>query len=518
MPTSSTRSAVPHTAAQGTEIEVKLACPKDIRATFFDLDALAATELRPRSQRLTATYFDTQDDALARAGLSLRVRRTRARRIMTVKWDLKEENAFSRGEAETQLPDEKLNVELFEPVVASRVIAASGGEDLIPRFETRVRRRVGVLRLGDSLIEIAIDDGEIVAGQDRSPISECELELKVGEPSALFTLAAQLTKAGLILHPLQKSQRGYQLARCEAPSEVRAVSPWLEPASSIEDAIAVIIGNALSQFLNNWPALLDADCPESIHQMRVALRRLRAALGQFEKIFPDAGFKMFRETAKQLADVLGPARDQDVLIALSAQGPLAAFPAEPSIEMMLSAFNAQRQESYGLAKSAIRAPETSRFVLELQVYVAARGWRNRLSAEALPCLARPAQESAADLLERLYKRARKLGRNISTAEPEDRHRLRIALKNLRYSSEFFVSLFNPKKVRNFIKTVGVLQDALGAHNDSVSALRLIQQDPVALQTRAAALLMGWCAREISAPEPYLDTHWSAYKNARRFWR
>jgi triphosphatase len=510
--------AVEVAVARGMEIEVKLSCPKDIQASLFDHAALAAARIQPRAQRLTAVYFDTADDALERAGLSLRVRRTRARRIMTLKWTLGEKDPFARCEAEALLPDENLNIELFETEVAARVIAAAGGEILLPKFETRVRRRSGELRLGETLIEIALDDGEIVVGQKRSRIAECEFELKEGDPATLFSLAAQLTNAGLTLNPLQKSQRGYLLGRGEKPSEVRAVPSRLEPTSSIEDVIGVIIGAALSQFLRNWPALLDADCAEAIHQMRVALRRLRAALRQFERAFPGSGFRMYRESAKRLSNALGPAREQDVLIALSKNGPLAAFPSEPSIETLLSAFESQRRNAYSLAKEVIRAPETSRFVLELQAFVASRGWRNKMDAEALRDLGRPAKEVASELLELLYQRARKLGKNILTDEPEDRHRLRIVLQNLRYSSEFFISFYDAGRVKKFNKTVAVLQEALGAHNDSVSALRLIQQNVVASQTRAAAVLMGWCAHEISMPEIYLGDHWSSFKNARCFWR
>jgi triphosphatase len=500
------------------EVEVKLACPRDRLASLFGLDALAHANVRPRSQRLDAIYFDTPNDALQRAGLALRVRRTRARRVMTLKWELAQHHAFARGEAEVPLPGEQPDLALFEPEVAARVAAAAQGEELIPRFETRVRRRLAELQLGGALIEIAVDDGDIVAGQERVLIGECELELKAGEPAALFALAAQLTAAGLSLNPLQKSQRGYLLARGERPLEARAVSPSLDPASSIEEAIAVILGNALRQFLDNWPALFDADHPESVHQMRVALRRLRAALGQFEKVLPGAGFGIFRETAKRLAAALGPARDHDVLIALGAEGPLASFPSEPSTETLSAALDAQRREAYRLARDTIGAPETSRFVLELQAFVAARGWRNGVSAEALPGLGRPAREVADEVLERLYQRARKLGKNIMTAEPEERHRLRIALKNFRYMSEFFASFYDPKRVKKFNRTVGALQDALGAHNDSVSAMRLVQQDPLASQTRAGALLLGWCARDISSPEPFLKEHWSEYRKARCFWR
>jgi triphosphatase len=502
----------------GREVEVKLECPPDLRSSLFNLEILSTAVVRPRGQRLVATYFDTQNHALERAGMSLRLRKSGARRVMTLKWTLPEGNGFSRGEVEEPFGADQPDVDIFGPEISQRVTDATNGETLAPCFETRVRRRTAEMSLGTSLIEIALDEGEIIAAENREKVSECELELKEGSSAALFTLAAQLTRSGMRLNPAMKSQRGYLLARGEKPSEVRAVAPRLDAAESVEDAMSVIIENALMQFIDNWPALLDAELPESIHQMRVALRRLRAALALFEKAFAGSGFKRFRDSAKHLANALGPAREQDVFVALVSDGPLNIFKAEPSFEALLSASSALRLDAYRQAKETISAPDASQFVLELQAFVASRGWRNALGIDDLPRLGRPARGLADDALERLYKRARKLGKEIMTADPDRRHDLRIVLKNLRYASEFFGSLYDPAGVKKFTRAVGALQDSLGAHNDAVSALRLMENDAMPSQTPAAGIVKGWCAREISSPEPYMGKLWLTFKDARCFWR
>ncbi len=504
--------------SEGREVEIKLECPPDLCSSLFNLELLAAAIVRPRAQRLVATYFDTPGDALAHAGISVRLRKNGARRTLTVKWPLRESDAFSRGEAEAPFSEAEPDVGVFGQEIVECVKAATRGEKLVPRFETRVRRRAAELRLGASCVEIALDEGDIIAGENRVRISECELELKDGDPAALFSLAAQLTRAGLRLNPASKSQRGSLLARGEKPSEVRAVAPRLDGSASVEDAMNAVIRNALVQFIDNWPALLDAELPESVHQMRVALRRLRAALALFEKAFPGAGFSRFRKDAKELANALGPARDQDVFIALVSQGPQQIFTAEPSFEALLSASSAQRLEAYRQAKEIISAPQASRFVLELQAFVASRGWRNALGTEELPRLGRPARDLAGDSIERLYRRARKFGKDIMSGDPEQRHDLRIVLKNLRYASEFFGSLYDPVALRKFTKAVGALQEALGAHNDSVSALDLVKHDAMPSQSLAAGIIMGWCAREMSSPELHLRDQWLAFKKARCFWR
>lgn len=502
----------------GGEVEVKLECPPDLLPSLFTLELLAGAIIRPRAQRLVATYFDTPGDALDRAGMSLRLRKAGAKRVVTLKWVLRENSRFSRGEAEAPFLGDQPDVNVFGPEISKRVEETTRGETLAPRFETRVRRRTAELTLGASLVEIALDEGEIVAGEARRKISECELELKVGEPAALFGLAARLTRAGLRLNPESKSRRGFLLARREKPHEVRAVAPLFDAGASIEDVISAVIQNALTQFIENWPALLGGDHSESVHQMRVALRRLRAALALFERTFPGAGFKRFRNDAKLLANALGPARDQDVFIALVSEGPLAAFAPEPSFETLLSASSARRQDAYRSAKETICAPETSRFALELQAFVASKGWRNTLGTQELPNLGRPARSLADEAIDKLHRRARKLGKDMLVAEPAQRHRLRITLKNLRYASEFFGSLYSPAGVKKFTKVIGALQDALGAHNDAVSALKLVEDDAIPSELRATGIVLGWCAREIKSPEPYLRDHWQAFKEARCFWR
>ncbi len=128
--------------SEGREVEIKLECPPDLGSALFNLELLAAAIVRPRAQRLVATYFDTPDDSLARAGISLRLRKNGARRTLTVKWPLTESDGFSRGEAEAPCRDGEPDVDVFGQEIADRVRVASGGEKLVPRFETRVRRVV----------------------------------------------------------------------------------------------------------------------------------------------------------------------------------------------------------------------------------------------------------------------------------------------------------------------------------------------------------------------------------------
>jgi triphosphatase len=512
---------LPQSSSQ-REIEVKLEGEAKLLQTLFALDALAGVKVHPHAQRLVTTYFDTKDDALDGAGIALRVRKLGSQRVMTLKWTPHGEGLFSRGEVETPLSSGDIpDLTLFDEEIAAIAHNAIRNEALIARFETRVRRRLGYFASSASRMEIAIDEGEIIAGERRAPIAECEVELKSGDPRELYSLAARLIDEGLRLGPTPKAQRGYRLARGGPPAEVRARQLDLRPEAPAEDAVGAIVDATLTQFLGNWPALLEASLPESIHQMRVSLRRLRSGLALFEKKLPNAGFERFRSEANQIALALGRARDQDAFAALVAEGPLRVFPHDESFEALLSASAARRERAYADVRKLLRAPETSRFVLELQAFAVLRRWRDALAAEDLSKLEPPARFFAADALERLDQRAQKRGKGLLGLTPEERHRLRIALKNLRYTADFFTSLFDDQNcARKFIETLGRLQDVLGSHNDAIVACRSIadlEREAGPAASRAAGIVLGWCGRDATASDS-LSESWRAFQKARRFWR
>ncbi len=171
------------------------------------------------------------------------------------------------------------------------------------------------------------------------------------------------------------------------------------------------------------------------HQMRVSLRRLRAALAMFKRTLPCPEFDAFRAEAKRIASALGPARECDAFRELVEAGPMSHFGAKANFAQLMSAFEERRCAAYRDARDLIDAPQSTIFVLKMHVFLARRGWRNALSGNELARLTEPAEVFAAKALERLHKRAAKRGRNLVSL-PDDAatrgaHR---ALKNLRYAS------------------------------------------------------------------------------------
>lgn len=506
----------------GREIEVKLEAPPAVLRDVFALAPFGGAK-PSRGHTFETTYFDTRDHALSRAGLALRVRRAGRRRIMTLKWSPRgEEGFFTRGECEAAIEVDAPEPALLGPEAAAMVEKAAAGEPLVPVSRTVFRRATAMIAFDGALIEAARDAGWIHAGERKSRICELELELRSGPPAALFDFAASLTNFDFRVAAAPKGLRGHWLATGERPSETRAIPAALSADSSIDDVIAAILDANLKQFVANWPAL-SPELPEAVHQMRVALRRLRSALALFNRAIPCDAFTRARAQAKRIASAMGPARDQDVLADLVAHGPAEALGMDQSFEALLKASARKRSAAYKSVEALIAAPETSRFVLDVQAMIARRDWRasQEGAADAEQGGAPSARAFAGKALDRLDRRARRRGKNLAERAPEERHEARIALKNLRYGADFFAPLFaRGRGARKFMRAIGDLQDALGAYNDSVVARTIVAEleQAAGAAARAGGAVAGWAARGAADADAHLGAAWKTFRKAPRFWR
>src|SRR5437667_3048893 len=209
---------------------------------------VAMTTQRVGSQaRLVSTYYDTPDLALKGQGLTLRVREQGGRFIQTVKaGDLTGTNLLSRGEWEDGVAENRPDPEAPQ---SGGLLPKSAADDLRPLFITDVTRiTVEVEPLPGTRIETAIDTGEIrtVGRNSVEPISEIELELKSGNPAALYDVASQLLEAASVrISAISKSERGYRLIEAaEAPRLAFHAEPLnLDPGITVEAALQKI-GNS----------------------------------------------------------------------------------------------------------------------------------------------------------------------------------------------------------------------------------------------------------------------------------
>jgi inorganic triphosphatase YgiF len=409
---------------------------------------------------------------------------------------------------------------VFGDDIRDQLARLTKGDPLTPVFVTDVRRTTRDVQLGSSTIEIAIDNGFVRAGDKRQNLREIEIELKSGDAGDLYKIGlALLDSLPVRLDTVSKSERGVRLITGLPRSAQRPTPAAISASMSLDEAIAVIIRNCLSQFTANWPAFLDGDPGEAVHQMRVSMRRLRAALAFFGRVLPQAGFDVFRAQARDIASIMGHARDWDVFAALVRSGPAAHFPGDLGLAAVLE--GAARQSVVGRQDVAalLQNPATSRFVLTLDAFVARHGWRNGAD---LQVLTQPVSLFASQCLELLDKRVRKAGKSFASLPTEQRHELRIRLKNLRYAADFFGQLFKGQsKVRRFARKAADMQEHLGHLNDAAVARSLLERSvggDAGTVAFASGVIAGWYAGAASSHEAVLQQAWSDFLAAERYWR
>jgi inorganic triphosphatase YgiF len=505
----------------GRELEVKFKTDAAGLKLALRSELLAIETADAPRRTLRSVYFDTPTGDLRKQRMVLRVRKVRTSHFMGVKGARPHADApFSRSETEVRVPCPDPDITLFGEEISVELNRVIDGCPLEQKFETQIKRRLRCLNLERSVIQVAFDEGFVVVGDRRQPLTGVELELKAGEEAAFYDFAARLTDALPVrLEIMSKADRGFMLAADEPPMPVRAEALKFPADATLDQAVEIVINSALGQFVANWPALTETRHQESIHQMRVALRRLRTALAFVNRVLPCAEFEIFRAEAKQIAAALGPARNWDAFKDLVEAGPLTHYARDKGFEALLTAVEEHRLAAYAIAQQVIEDPSTTRFVLKLRAFLARRAWRSALSGAELLRLTEPAKVFAGETLERLHKRALKRGRRLSQKPPEKRHEVRIALKKIRYTAEFFNFFFSG--ARPYVRAVAQLQEGLGAFNDEASATHLLWDIEAAAgpQTaKAAGIVLGWCGRGTKIADDNLRKSWKSFRRTRPFWR
>ena len=256
------------------------------------------------------------------------------------------------------------------------------------------------------------------------------------------------------------------------PKAVRASRVKLSRRMSVEQAFQVIMHNCIEQIDANARGVAGCHDVESLHQMRVGVRRLRAALSVVNDILhlPPA----LRQDLEWLASELGAARDWDVLAESTLPTVEAAAIDTRGLATLRLAALDQTRTLHAAAAAAVGSQRYARFVRALQHWVDQRGWRDALIPGDKMKLKMRVTAFARAILEQDQQRLLKRGRKLKGAGPETRHRVRIAAKKTRYAAEFFGSLYPDKKVRPYVKALASLQEALGHLNDAAIAQRLLK--------------------------------------------
>lgn len=352
-------------------------------------------------------------------------------------------------------------------------------------------------------------ESEAPAGHFRAEAAAFLLKLCRDIPLA-FTgappLVAFATRSGLVSPRPCRAFEFRQLLE-EGPSALRLFQSALAHCLAQLDA-------------NLQPVLADRDL-EGVHQLRVALRRLRSVFDIFGPLLDPAVAEPLVEEIRWLNGLLGRKRDIDVF----RHETLAPLEKAMLDHAALQHLDIVMRERGAAAQQALaRALGTPRFA-QLRLRLAwlaeapAKILLEGLEQEARSRAEGPAAEFAARVLKKRRRKLRELGERSATLEIEELHRLRIRAKKLRYAIEFFRPLHGRRATKMMALAVARLQDCLGALNDAAVGTQLIggligapEEDT------AAAAITGWFAGREQAQLAQLGQAWAAFEEVKPFWK
>ena len=492
------------------EVELKLrASPVGIDRLLGVPPLAFGSGIDAPARALESVYFDTKNRALQKAGIALRVRRDGDGFVQTLKIADPDRRVHARLERHDPVDGFAARADPLREA-GGKDFAAFTDSDLAPLFTTRIERLAieVAARPGPAggRIEVAVDRGVIEAGETTEDVCEIELELIEGTVADLYHLAQALHRLEpMAIEVRTKSDRGYALAGGRAPAWHKVGAVELDSGSTLGDAIATVLVQCFDHWTGNQAAALDGRDIEGVHQMRVGLRRLRAALGFFGPWLPPVQCEWLEREIRWLAKRLGAVRDLDVLLA-------------ETIAPVRKA-RGQDKDLKALADLVRRSERCTTLVLTVGQWIAEGAWRGTGQG----ALRRPVAAAARPALDACLAGVMQAGEGFETLDREGRHALRLQIKRLRYAIQFVGAAYGGG--RAMLRQLGALQDSLGAANDAALAEELLDKairgtgDKERRRlTRATGLVAGWWLARSTGHEAELREQWAALRETVPFWR
>ena len=275
------------------------------------------TALARPPRRLVDSYLDTDDWRIARAGFVVRTRRRGRHDEITLKDSHPAEGSGLRQRLEvTEVLPPSGPAELGpDGPVGRRLRAIVGARRLHEVLQIRTRRRPFALRVGGvDAAEVALDDTVIVVGNGQRPMQLRRVEVEVHPEwlDALEPIVEQLrVSCGLQPARLSKFEAGLLGVGEEIPGTPDLGPTEISAASTMGELAFAVLRRQLGVVRAKEPGTRLGEDPEELHDMRVATRRLRAALSLFAGVLPVRA-QAFREELGWLGRLLGAVRDLDV--------------------------------------------------------------------------------------------------------------------------------------------------------------------------------------------------------------
>lgn len=471
------------------EVELKLSLPRSAQRAFLRHPLLKQAASR-HTGRLVNIYYDTPDLALRGRGIALRLRRQGGDWLQTVKCAGRSAGGLTtRPEWEAPYAGRFDFARIDDEKVRDWLSKHKRHDRLSPLFETNFIRTIWRFEpTRGAIVLLMLDRGWVAAAGRREEISELEIELHAGSVEHIFGLASALAER-LPLAPalLSKAERGYRLFQGTPPAPQKAAAVALTGDMAPTDAFRVIALACLEHLQHNHAGAVGSDDPEYIHQMRVAARRLRAALRIFRPLLAPRIEAQLLPPLHELMALLGAARDRDVLLTEIAAPVMQALPGEPRLAALVGIVTEDRYHARARAIGVLRAPTFGRLML-LAATILHRELRAPVAAAPDSLL-----DFARQRLRRLKRRVARLAKAARIDDPASLHALRIGVKRLRYALEFFAPLLHRRRTPALLQGLADLQDTLGQLNDLANAGQLLMNcagaDPRLRE--AVTLIGGW---------------------------
>lgn len=347
---------------------------------------------------------------------------------------------------------------------------------LLPIFGMQyVRDTWSLLLPGSKEVALNFDFGEVRRDAARSVICEINLNGKQDALAVMLSFAQQLQLSlPLRINTGGKTCLGFALYQKQTPPVVHTTRVALPKDSTLRQGMGAIIDSCLSQIHGNEQGLLFGDDPEHVHQMRVGIRRLRAAIGLLKP-----GARIDTSLAQELAwlaQELGAARDWDVLCATIANV-ASKFPNEIGLTRLRAAAMEVASERRRRAALAVGSARYTGLLLGISV------WRYKFgcgveSDKSLKPGSKYWDKSlskfASNLLARSRRSLEQQSSRLDEKNAQSLHRLRIAAKKTRYAHEFLASVAEHGADARYIKALAAVQDILGRINDATVAHALLR--------------------------------------------
>jgi CHAD domain-containing protein len=281
-----------------------------------------------------------------------------------------------------------------------------------------------------------------------------------------------------VLHPRRFAQHMREslpiLIEADARPDVKPIAVKARPAIltkgiAAEDAFRLTLLQCKWHIASNISAVVIGRQVEGVHQMRVGFRRLRVALSAFGGDFRTPALEALKDRAQKLSSKLAPARDLDVFVEHVLETAAKANEDTEGLDLLRARAAEARHTAWDFAAAHVLSPSFEAFMHDLTDAIDRRIWfeavgrahatRGHMAFEI------PAVEIANHMLDHRLKKAKKRAKHLKALPAEKRHKLRIALKKLRYTAEFFAPLYGRGAADDFLYSLSKMQDVLGTLND-----------------------------------------------------